>query len=232
MKSSLEMQNLYTSADEFNFYAKESAKLSEHQALYEISKQSAVSGACQTAINSKNNMIYAVWDSACNPSVSNVDDLFKEKFKLRLSDFISSYPDEKNRTKFSVSINGKRTSLKADSIHSIKFAENGIMSYSAEYTFDPSFDYDLELGPSTFRYIYQIVSVKLNGDCKKKSSDPAIIKLCMDELGKGDWTPKIYLGSTAGKDYLFFDYTTNKNFFINDESMKWQPLTLRFAISI
>jgi len=230
--SQVAINQFYDRQIKFEYYTKEAAKMSEQQALYESAKKGGVlEGACKPLKAGQDYVV--IWDNNCNPVTGDtINSLFSKYFNESFATFIMNYPDyDLNITNLSVLMSDDYANLNFDNMTFIKYVENGAVSYSADYTFNPSFSYKMELGPKTFKDIYHLVNYQLD-DCKKESSDINHLAPCLNKLiVKNMWKT---MASRDGN-YLLLNMTTTKKFFFYDSDsweFKWQPIELRFAIPI
>ena len=221
MTSPLALQELYNKEANFNFYAKESAKLAEQQAVFEVSGKGGASGQLCTSYNAN----HVLWDDNCNPVLS-VDELFRKYFNLTFEKFLSEYAEI--NANFSISIADRKVDIKSERV-AVKGYSDGILSYSAEYSFDPSFSYGMEIGPKEFKDIYELVYKKL-AECRDKKDIP--ITSCMNQIQPDRWNIVVSSEMVGNRYYLIFDMTTKKRFYFDDNGAKWQQVSLKFAIAI
>ena len=235
--NSASLQDIYNRQAEFDIYLKDSANLAAQQALFETARKGAVSGLDCKAYDS--NPSYVIWNDKCNPDFLDTNALFEQYFSSSFEDFIKNYPDSLNKSKFSVSVLSllgvHYAKLDSENLVLKKPAENGIISYTAEYSYNPSFTYYFEMGPQDFRNVYTLINLKLK-KCKEANSEAETIAPCMNGLQiAGKWSNLAIKDSMDGKDYILFRMLSAKKFFFQDSldsKFKWQPVELKFAIEI
>jgi hypothetical protein len=236
--SSSPLQDVYSQQAKFDIYIKDSANLAAQQALFETARKGAVSGPDCKAYD--NNPSYVIWNDKCNPVVLDTDALFGQYLSSSFENFIKTYPDSLNQSKFSVVVESYSSAINRVKIDSgdlvlIKPAEKGIIGYTAEYSFNPSFVYDFEMGPQDFRNVYTLINLKL-AECKKANPKAAFIAPCMNSLQiAGKWSNLAIKDSMDGRDYVLFRMLSVKKFFYQDSfdsKFKWERVELKFAIEI
>lgn len=211
----VEILDSYTEKTAFAFYAKESAAFASANAFSALAKE-ITSGECTVV-----QMNYILWNDTCKPNTDEIKKKFMNKFNNSLVLSIKNYPSHLKNTSFVPSLQeSDKIKLASDNIVLNASNNKGYVRYNSTFTFNPSFEFnlqDININLSDFENIYSIAL-----QCKDKNRTK--VENCLaNKFERWDFSLSSY------DKYLLSDFKTKKNYFLNG---KISEVALKFALEI